>query len=656
MKKALLSLACAAFALAAQAQAITGTMLEAKAPRGFHPDFQVGQPAESIEVGPAIHFGPSRANETHSMEYMLAAKPYTALGVQRQSVGLVVAYGFQFTADEATKYAGNQIDYVTFYTGTNGNDKTNHIKSVTVCLAYDLESEPFYTENFSGLPEAQFSKVNAELSTPYTIEAGKEFYVYIRCLIADTKDMPFVIDYTEHKGDEGGWIAYEGTTQGETEKKLIWDNVASYYGFVCVGAGISGTNMPLNSLDVTNYAVDPAVEQNHAFNIAVMIKNTAANSITSFEYEVTVGENDPVTLSYDVPVDFQFNMETIFQVTNLSYATASPNPVDITFKVTKVNGEANTSSNSEKTFQTVVLPEGKTYVRNVVIEEATGVWCGYCPAGLVGMEAVREAYPDGELIPVAVHGGSSKEDPMYSSSYGKVYSFLYSNYGVPIAILNRSVDVYPYPLEEIEESYEMVRRVPGLATVSATAEFSEDKSTLNIHTTFAFCFDNNSEKSIYRLSYGITEDNVGPYDQTNYYSGGQYECDGWENKPSKVSTIYNDVARQLDSYAGILKSIPGTIIAGQEYTHDYALKLGTNIKDKNNINLVVYLVNTETGIIENAYTIKARDLAGVNDVIVDQPADAPVEYYNLQGIRVANPAQGQIYIQRQGNTATKIRF
>ena len=120
--------------------------------------------------------------------------------------------------------------------------------------------------------------------------------------------------------------------------------------------------------------------------------------------------------------------------------------------------------------------------------------------------------------------------------------------------------------------------------------------------------------------------------------------------------MYNDVARQLNSYTGILNSVPGTIVAGQEYTHDYALKLATNIKDKDKINLVVYLVNTETGEIENAFTIKARDLAGVNDVIVDQPADAPVEYYNLQGIRVANPAQGQIYIQRQGNTATKIRF
>lgn len=34
-------------------------------------------------------------------------------------------------------------------------------------------------------------------------------------------------------------------------------------------------------------------------------------------------------------------------------------------------------------------------------------------------------------------------------------------------------------------------------------------------------------------------------------------------------------------------------------------------------------------------------------------ADAPVEYYNLQGVRVAVPSHG-LYIRRQGNTATKV--
>lgn len=46
--------------------------------------------------------------------------------------------------------------------------------------------------------------------------------------------------------------------------------------------------------------------------------------------------------------------------------------------------------------------------------------------------------------------------------------------------------------------------------------------------------------------------------------------------------------------------------------------------------------------------------AGVGDISVDD-ANAPVEYYNLQGVRVANPESG-LYIRRQGRRTTKVVF
>lgn len=44
--------------------------------------------------------------------------------------------------------------------------------------------------------------------------------------------------------------------------------------------------------------------------------------------------------------------------------------------------------------------------------------------------------------------------------------------------------------------------------------------------------------------------------------------------------------------------------------------------------------------------------SGVEDVMAED-ADAPVEWFNLQGIRVANPENG-IYIRRQGNKVEKV--
>lgn len=45
--------------------------------------------------------------------------------------------------------------------------------------------------------------------------------------------------------------------------------------------------------------------------------------------------------------------------------------------------------------------------------------------------------------------------------------------------------------------------------------------------------------------------------------------------------------------------------------------------------------------------------AGVNDIVADTDANAPVEMFDLNGRRVENAAPG-LYIQRQGSTITKV--
>lgn len=51
-------------------------------------------------------------------------------------------------------------------------------------------------------------------------------------------------------------------------------------------------------------------------------------------------------------------------------------------------------------------------------------------------------------------------------------------------------------------------------------------------------------------------------------------------------------------------------------------------------------------------TITYDKSTGVNDILTDD-SNAPAEYYNLQGVRVANPAAGNLYIVRQGNKVSK---
>lgn len=45
---------------------------------------------------------------------------------------------------------------------------------------------------------------------------------------------------------------------------------------------------------------------------------------------------------------------------------------------------------------------------------------------------------------------------------------------------------------------------------------------------------------------------------------------------------------------------------------------------------------------------------GIDEVEADN--NAPIEYFNLQGIRVTNPVKGNVYVKRQGSEVTKILY
>lgn len=58
----------------------------------------------------------------------------------------------------------------------------------------------------------------------------------------------------------------------------------------------------------------------------------------------------------------------------------------------------------------------------------------------------------------------------------------------------------------------------------------------------------------------------------------------------------------------------------------------------------------------NGYIILPSNYNAAVDEILADEADSPAEYYNLQGVKVANPDKGTIVIKRQGSKTTKIIF
>lgn len=594
---------------------------------------------------------PSRAEgETLSLDYSPAGQPYNAIAFENQKAGLKVALAFQLTTATANKFAGNDISSVLFYTPINRSTRVNDVANATVFIAADATGQPGtrLVEKTVELPTTGLTFFQADLDTPYPIEAGKKVFVGVEFTLASPDDVWLVYDYIDHGSDDcGGWVGNSNSTS------WAWQNIAQNFGFVCVGATITGTNLPTNQVAVNGVYTNPAEEQNKQFDFEFEIENEAADVVKNIELKYTIGSLEPVVETMTLPDGgLGYNASLSGTISQLTYPTPSLDGIDITVEVTKVNGQPNKSSYAKASAKLTIIPEGKGYRRNAVIEEFTSTKCGYCPQGIVTMEYIRENYPDGGLIPVAVHGNNMGTDPMTAQSFSQVENNFANGY--PSAVMNRQYRVFPYPASSVINLYNALSEVPALASVEATANIDpENENRLVFHTTTQFSFDYTDAADRYTLAFAITEDNVGPYLQHNYFAGEDVDMHGWQNMDEDASTIYNDVARQYATNRGITGSIPATVVAGEKYDFEYKMNMVSAIKDTDNIHGVVYIINKATGVVENVTSVKkVGGTSGIEEI--DAAANnAPVEYYNLQGVRVANPANG-LYIRRQGSTATKV--
>lgn len=646
MKKTLLTLVAVLATIGAQALSLEPRRIQ----KPVGADFMTVHhfPEANIQASPAKAAAQS-SRSSLSVDYTPAYDPYNYIGFNGQTIGMKIAQAFQMTSDVTKEFAGSTIDAVFFYTGANPNESSgqtvvNTIRKATLFLAYDLQNfVPFYTQEVD-LPENGLTLVSFPLDTPYEIEAGKPVYVGYYYALSSADDLTLIFDYSNHEDNSGGWYGIQEYGSDE----WTFGNLTDQIGFLCLGATISGDNLPQNEMSITAIQAQPTAVENGNFTVMFGIQNDAANGVTSFDVEVKVGDNAPQTqrLTMGSGSSLGYKKSAVAILDDLSYGTPSLEvPVSVT--VTKVNENANNSQSATASTTIPVIPSGRDFQRNVLVEEFTGTWCGWCPRGIVTMEELRETYTDGSVIPVAVH----YKDEMSSSTFSSVINSFAT--GFPSAVMNRQTYInYLYPTDNCISEIETYKSYPALAKVTATARFNEDKSAMVFDTKSSFSFDNDKASELYALAFVVTEDNVGPYYQTNYYAGGSSgTLPGWSDKPEAVENVYNDVARQYNG--NISGSVPNVVEFGQEYDFQYEMKFLTSSKiaDKEKLNAIVYLVNLKSGVIENACMVKTEDLGAVDNVFEDiVDYDAPVEYYNLQGIRVYEPHSG-LFIRRQGNTA-----
>jgi hypothetical protein len=290
--------------------------------------------------------------------------------------------------------------------------------------------------------------------------------------------------------------------------------------------------------------------------------------------------------------------------------------------------------------------------KRVLIEEATGTWCGWCVRGIVNMDDIHKTYPTTTAL-VAVHNG----DDMVNSTYDTGIKPKVSK-GYPNGLIDRQ-NLQVDPGDFKTEYLKRVKYVPVI-------DVFIDKVTFNT-TTKELSFQVNAKtvaafNGSYRFNAVITEMQVHgtstKYDQHNYYAGGgSGTMGGFESKPDpvKAANMYYDFVGRaiLGAWDGTAGSIPATNASGAtiSYTYNTTLNAAWNLK---NLSIVGFVINSTTGLVENA-----SETVNINSVItgidftaleqnvnvypnpttgiitIENPSMADVTVYNIAGSEVA---------------------
>lgn len=258
--------------------------------------------------------------------------------------------------------------------------------------------------------------------------------------------------------------------------------------------------------------------------------------------------------------------------------------------------------------------------KNIVVEEATGMWCTYCPAGIVAMEELEKRYPD-TFIGLALH----YNDQLAVDDYVMDLSF---PDGFPTGWINRRY--YTSPMVQIQEDgvtrYTMLdggfetyyleeMALPAVAEIDVVAK--QEGNTYRVMSTLCFAMD--AADADYRIAYAIIENDVtgNGYYQVNGYSGQDVDMGGFEDLPATIYDIeFQHVVRAIyDDYQGVAGSVPTEISGGEKYTHEYLVELPSTVGNAKNVEVVAMLIDMKTDAIINADKVDL--LSGVEAVGVD---------------------------------------
>ncbi|MDD2985853.1 Omp28-related outer membrane protein [Flavobacterium sp.] len=220
------------------------------------------------------------------------------------------------------------------------------------------------------------------------------------------------------------------------------------------------------------------------------------------------------------------------------------------------------------------------FVKNVLIEDYTGTWCGNCPRVAHAIELAKQQ--SNQVISVAIHRSSSNPadanyDP-YNFDSSELETYLGMS-GYPKALLNRMTRWQPLEQNNITQVINLTQGENPKLGLAITSEVTATTINLGVDVKFSKDFEG-LNLVVYILEDGLIYDQV---NYTNFYGGAA----------TLINFQHDHVLKScLTPLFGMPIASSETTV-GKTYSKSFSLDIPANIANKNKIEFVAFITGAD---------------------------------------------------------------
>lgn len=496
--------------------------------------------------------------------------------------------------------------------------------------------------------DAEAKTFTVTFETPYEITRDGAFVGFSFNVDELTEETMLPLSMASGTDAEGFWIhssrTYRKWRTMEHRKMVVPINVmlAGEFSDYCVA--------------ISNFT-GKSVAADTDFEVTVNLTNFGTEAVTSIDYAYNTGEAASTgSVELSEPIEARFGARGSVVLPIGAIEDWGIVPLEIT--ITGVNGQPNESKNATATAEMTVI--GFVPETRPLMEEYTGLWCGFCPRGYIGLERMSALYGD-RFVAISLH--ASQRDPMQV-----ITQFPQNPGGFPAAFLNRKYLVDPYYGSSsdvelgIKDDWEYLSELTADADISVTCDWKDDSKTELVCRSM-LRFPNAHSGEDYKLVYAIVADGLTEvagrvFEQANYFSGDRYvsgeDWDVFVNGDQYVKgLVFNDILVAFNDVWGVAGSVPSEIEYGREYVHRYTYTAPFKniyaeevVSDYSKVRCIAILLKGNEFV--NCATSGYPGTSGISDITADSDSDAEViasDYFDIEGRRIFNPGEGKFYIR-----------